>query len=130
MVEESESFGSIGAIGSADSAPSYDSSPGTPSSATVASAQQLAQQLAQQSARQPSAQEIQDAVNQVNDRLSSVNRVLELGVDAGSGLTVATIRDSQTGDVLEQYPGTDSIHLAQMLHGWAAGKNILLDLIA
>jgi hypothetical protein len=56
--------------------------------------------------------------------------VLELGVDAGSGLTVATIRDSQTGDVLEQYPGTDSIHLAQMLHGWAAGKNILLDLIA
>jgi uncharacterized FlaG/YvyC family protein len=126
MVEESESFGSIGAIGSADSAPSYDSSPGTPSSATVASAQQLAQQ----SARQPSAQEIQDAVNQVNDRLSSVNRVLELGVDAGSGLTVATIRDSQTGEVLEQYPGTDSIHLAQMLQGWAAGKNILLDLIA
>jgi hypothetical protein len=55
---------------------------------------------------------------------------LELGVDAGSGLTVATIRDSQTGDVLEQYPGTDSIHLAQMLAGWAAGKNILLDLIA
>jgi uncharacterized FlaG/YvyC family protein len=126
MVEESESYGSIGAISSADSAPSYDSSPGTPSSATVA----IAQQLAQQSARQPSAQEIQDAVNQVNDRLSSVNRVLELGVDAGSGLTVATIRDSQTGEVLEQYPGTDSIHLAQMLQGWAAGKNILLDLIA
>jgi uncharacterized FlaG/YvyC family protein len=122
MVEESESFGSIGAIGSADSAPSYDSSPGTPSASTVA--------IAQQSARQPSAQEIQDAVNQVNDRLSSVNRVLELGVDAGSGLTVATIRDSQTGEVLEQYPGTDSIHLAQMLQGWAAGKNILLDLIA
>ena len=122
MVEESESFGSIGAIGSADSAPSYDSSPGTPAASTVA--------IAQQSARQPSAQEIQDAVKQVNDRLSSVNRVLELGVDAGSGLTVATIRDSQTGEVLEQYPGTDSIHLAQMLQGWAAGKNILLDLIA
>ena len=122
MVEASESLGSIGAIGSADSAPSYDSAPSAPSASTVA--------IAQQSARQPSAQEIQDAVNQVNDRLSSVNRVLVLGVDAGSGLTVATIRDSQTGDVLEQYPGTDSIHLAQMLAGWAAGKNILLDLIA
>jgi uncharacterized FlaG/YvyC family protein len=122
MVEESESFGSIGAIGSADSAPSYDSAPGNSAASTVA--------IAQQTARQPSAQEIQDAVKQVNDRLSSVNRVLELGVDAGSGLTVATIRDSQTGDVLEQYPGTDSIHLAQMLAGWAAGKNILLDLIA
>jgi uncharacterized FlaG/YvyC family protein len=117
MVEESESFGSIGAIGSTDSAPSYDSAPGNPAPATV-------------TPRQPSAQEIQDAVNQVNDRLSGVNRVLELGVDAGSGLTVATIRDSQTGDVLEQYPGTDSIHLAQMLAGWVGGKNILLDLIA
>jgi uncharacterized FlaG/YvyC family protein len=122
MVEESESLGSIGAIGLADSAPSYDNAPSTPAAPTVA--------IAQQSARQPSAQEIQDAVSQVNDRLASANRVLELGVDAGSGLTVATIRDSQTGDVIEQYPGTDSIHLAQMLQGWAAGKNILLDLIA
>jgi uncharacterized FlaG/YvyC family protein len=122
MVEESESLGSLGAIGLADSAPSYDSAPSTSAASTVA--------IAQQSARQPSAQEIQDAVNQVNDRLASSNRVLELGVDAGSGLTVATIRDSQTGDVIEQYPGTDSIHLAQMLQGWAAGKNILLDLIA
>ncbi len=123
MVEESESLGSIGAIGSADSAPSYDSPPSTPAPASTVS-------IAQQSARQPSAQDIQDAVSQVNERLSSVNKVLELGVDAGSGLTVATIRDSQTGEVLEQYPSTDSIHLAQMLQGWAAGKHILLDLIA
>jgi uncharacterized FlaG/YvyC family protein len=122
MVEESESLGSIGAIGSADSAPSYDSAPSNPAPSAV--------NIAQQSARQPSAQEIQDAVSQVNDRLSSVNRVLELGVDAGSGLTVATIKDSLTGEVLEQYPSTDSIHLAQMLAGWASGKNILLDLIA
>jgi uncharacterized FlaG/YvyC family protein len=122
MVEESESYGSIGAIGSVDSAPSYHNAPAAPAASTAA--------IAQQAARQPSAQEIQDAVNQVNDRLSSVNRVLELGVDAGSGLTIATIRNSQTGEVLEQSPGTDSIHLAQMLAGWAAGKNILLDLIA
>jgi uncharacterized FlaG/YvyC family protein len=123
MVEESESLGSIGAIGSADSATSYDSAPSTPTPASTVT-------IAQQSARQPNAQDIQDAVSQVNERLSGVNKVLELGVDAGSGLTVATIRDSQTGEVLEQYPSTDSIHLAQMLQGWAAGKNILLDLIA
>ena len=123
MVEESESLGSIGAIGSADSEPSYHSAPSTPAPASTVT-------IAQQSARQPSAQDIQDAVSQVNERLSGVDKVLELGVDAGSGLTVATIRDSQTGEVLEQYPSTDSIHLAQMLQGWAAGKNILLDLIA
>ncbi len=119
MVEEGEAIGSLGAV---DSAPTYDSAPGTPASTPIA--------IAQQSARQPSAQEIQDAVKQVNDRLLSINRVLQLDVDAGTGLTVATIRDSQTGDVLEQYPGTDSIHLAQMLADWSSGKSNLLDLIA
>ncbi len=125
MVEESEDLGPVGAVGSVDSAASYDSGPFAPTaSATPATT------AAQQSARQPTAQQIEAAVAQVNSRLSSVNRVLELNVDAGSGLTVATIRDSQTGEVLEQYPGTDSIHLAQMLDDWSGGKNILLDLIA
>jgi uncharacterized FlaG/YvyC family protein len=109
-------------MGSVDPSPTYDSLPALPASA--------AGSASQQPAPQPTAQEIQDAVAQVNERLSSVNRVLTLNVDAGSGLTVATIRDSQTGEVLEQYPSTDSVHLAQMLAGWASGKNILVDLIA
>jgi uncharacterized FlaG/YvyC family protein len=119
MVEESETIGSLGAV---DSAPTYDSAPSTPASTPVA--------FAQQSARQPSAQEIQDAVSQVNDRLAKNGRVLQLNVDAGTGLTVATIKNSQTGEVLGQFPSTDSIHLAEMLAGWSSGKNVLLDLIA
>jgi uncharacterized FlaG/YvyC family protein len=119
MVEESETIGSLGAV---DSAPTYDSGPSTPASTPVA--------FAQRSARQPSAQEIQDAVNQVNDHLAKNSRVLQLNVDAGTGLTVATIKNSQTGEVLGQFPSTDSIHLAQMLAGWSSGKNVLLDLIA
>jgi uncharacterized FlaG/YvyC family protein len=81
-------------------------------------------------ARQPSAKELQDAVNKVNARLSTFSRVLELKVDAGSGLTVATVKDSRTGAVLQQFPGTDSLELAQMLAEWSGGKNALLDLIA
>jgi uncharacterized FlaG/YvyC family protein len=119
MVEEGETIGSLGAV---DSAPTYDSAPSTPASTPVA--------FAQRSARQPSAQEIQDAAKQVNDRLSKTGRVLQLNVDAGTGLTVATIRNSQTGEVLGQFPSTDSIHLAQMLADWSSGKNVLLDLIA
>jgi len=125
MVEQSEGLGPIGGIGAADSALSYGAGPSVRSAGTTA-----ATTVGRQSAREPSAQEIQNAVDQVNSRLASVNRVLELNVDAGSGLTVATIRDSQTGEVLEQYPGTDSIHLAEMLAAWSSGKNILLDLMA
>lgn len=73
---------------------------------------------------------MQAAVRRVNDRLSNYSRVLELNVDAASGLTVATVRDSQTGQVLQQFPSADSLHLAEMLAQWAGGKNALLDLIA
>jgi uncharacterized FlaG/YvyC family protein len=51
-------------------------------------------------------------------------------VDAASGLTVATVKDSQTGQILQQFPGTDALHLAQMLADWAGGKHALLDIIA
>jgi len=112
MAEESDDIGSIAGIGAADPVSIDDTAP---SSSPVSA---------------PSAQELQAAVQRVNDRLSNYSRVLELNVDAASGLTVATVRDSQTGQVLQQFPGTDALHLAEMLAQWAGGKHALLDLIA
>jgi uncharacterized FlaG/YvyC family protein len=111
MAEQSEDIGSLGAIGAADASSVDDSPPAS----TV---------------RQQNAQELQAAVNRVNDRLASYSRVLELNVDVASGLTVATIKDAQTGQVLQQFPGADALHLAQMLAEWAGGKHALLDLTA
>jgi uncharacterized FlaG/YvyC family protein len=119
MAEEGESIGSVAAI---DTSSTYDRLP-TLSSSGVPVANQS-------TARQPTAQEIQDSVDQVNAKLAGADQVLQLSVDPGSGLTIATIRNTTTGAVLGQYPSTDSLHLAQMLAGWASGKNILLDLIA
>ena len=112
MAEQTEDIGSLGAIAAPDSVSVQDSS-SSPSSV-----------------RQPSPQELQTAVSRVNDRLLSYSRVVELNVDAASGLTVATVKDAQTGQVLQQFPGTDALHLAQMLAEWAGSKNALLDLIA
>src|SRR4051794_25191578 len=111
MAEQSEDIGSLGAIGAVDTVAAGDG----PSSSRV---------------RQPSAQELQAAVKRVNDRLVTYSRVLELNVDAASGLTVATVKDSQTGQVLQQFPGTNALHLAQILAAWAGSKHALLDLIA
>ena len=111
MVEQSDAIDSIGAVGAADNASLDDSAPAAPASPS-------------------GTQQLQDAVDQVNEHLSSFARVLELNVDAASGLTVATIRDSQTGQVLQQFPGADALHLAEMLANWAGGKHALLDLIA
>jgi uncharacterized FlaG/YvyC family protein len=117
MVEQSESLGSIGAV---DSSPTYDSASGTGSQQPVSIAAR----------QQPSPQDIQGSLAQVNQRLALIGRVMTLNVDPGTGLTVATIKDAQTGDIVNQFPSTDSIRLAEMLNGWASGKNILLDLIA
>jgi len=85
---------------------------------------------AAQPARQASAQDVQAAVNRANANLATYNRVLDYSVDAITGLTIATIRNSQTGAVVQQIPGPDMVHLAQMLANWSPGKNLHLDLLA
>jgi len=77
-----------------------------------------------------SAQEIQAAVDRANANLASSNRVLDFRVDAATGITIAMIRNSQTGAVVQQIPGANIIALAQMLADWSPGKHMLLDLIA
>ena len=120
MAEEGESIGSVAAI---DTASTYDRLPSLSNPVAPVANQSTGRQ-------QPTAQEIQDSLSQVNAKLAASGHVMRLNVDPSTGLTVATIRNSSTGDVVEQFPGTDTIHLAQMLNGWASGKNILLDLIA
>ena len=83
-----------------------------------------------QSAKPPSAQEIASAVAAANANLASSNRTLEYRVDAATGISIAMIRNSQTGAVLQQMPGADIIALARMLADWSPGKHMLLDLIA
>ncbi len=73
---------------------------------------------------------LQESVDRLNARLASSNRVVRLRVDAATGITIAEIRNSATGVVLQQIPGSDVVHLAEMLSAWAHGKNILVDLIA
>jgi uncharacterized FlaG/YvyC family protein len=86
--------------------------------------------VAAQPAKQPTSAEISDAIAAANANLSSSNRTLEYRVDAATGISIATIRNSQTGVVLQQIPGTNIIALARMLAGWSPGKHMLLDLIA
>ena len=78
----------------------------------------------------PSSEDVQAALQRINEHLASVNRVIQLQVDTQTGLTIATVRNSNTGEVLQQYPAEDSLHLAQLLASWSHGGNILLDLIA
>lgn len=129
MVEE---IGAIGAIGSGDPG----STATLPASAAVrplkptTSSKAPTQEPPRSSQPQPSAQQIQADLARVNQKLAGSNREMQTQVDHATGLTIVTVRNSQTGQVLQQFPGLDSVHLAQMLAAWASGKNVLVDLIA
>lgn len=73
---------------------------------------------------------LQESVDRINARLASSNRVVQLRVDASTGITIAEVINSATGQVVQQIPGSDVVHLAQMLSAWGHGKNVLVDLIA
>ncbi|MEJ0007425.1 MAG: flagellar protein FlaG [Steroidobacteraceae bacterium] len=77
----------------------------------------------------PSPQVVQSALAQINAHLASFDRILSLKVDPGSGYTVAQISNSQTGQVLQQFPTEDRIQLERMLARWSAahGGNVLMD---
>jgi hypothetical protein len=128
MAEDIDSIGALGAVGASDLSPTRDAvnapratRPVDPSSA-VGSGQKPPQP--------PSAQSVEDALKRANARLAETGRMLELHVDAATGLTIATLKNAATGEVLEQTPGIDLVHLVQMLTAWAHGRGVLLNLIA
>jgi uncharacterized FlaG/YvyC family protein len=131
MVEEIGAIGPVGGAGSGD----HGSTATLPASAAVrplkpSAARANPQKPATQPAPQPSAQQIQADLKKVNAQLASSDRVMEAQVDRASGLTIVRVKDSQTGEVLQQFPSMDAVRLAQMLAAWASGKNVQVDLIA
>jgi uncharacterized FlaG/YvyC family protein len=133
--EEISASGQYPALGSADLSSSYQApeSAGRQHVSAPPAGQAVAKPSGADTARptkQPTTAEIDSAVAAANANLSSSNRVLDYRVDAATGISIAMIRNSQTGVVLQQMPGADIIALARMLADWAPGKHMLLDLIA
>ena len=130
--EEISASGQYPALGSADLSTSYPPSEATARArvSPAPAAQAVAATDAARSAKQPTAQEIDSAIAAANANLASSNRELDYRVDAATGISIAVVRNSQTGAVLQQIPGADIIALARMLADWAPGKHMMLDLIA
>lgn len=133
--EEISTTGQYPSLISTDFATSYHApniAPQQSASATpaVQTVNESASAVAAQPAKPPTQAEISEAVAAANINLSSSDRTLEYRVDSATGISIATIRNTQTGVVVQQIPGTNIIALARMLAGWSPGKHMLLDLIA
>jgi uncharacterized FlaG/YvyC family protein len=129
--QENDSLGPIGAVNSTDFSTAHESTVPVARSRPTATARGTITAASPNSqAKQPTDTEVLAAVSRANDNLASYNRVLYFGVDAGTGLSIATIRNAQTGAVLQQMPSPDMLKLAQMLADWAPGKTLQIDLLA
>jgi uncharacterized FlaG/YvyC family protein len=134
--EDISSTGQVPALGSTDFSAPYQSSDSearagvsAAPAARVAAKSKVAAE-APQPANQPTQREIDSAIAAANANLASSGRMLDYTVDAATGISIAVIRNSHTGAVLQQIPGANIMALARMLADWAPGKHMLLDLIA
>src|SRR3569832_981600 len=127
--EEVSATGQYPALIATDFATSYQSpniAPQQSATATpaVPTVNESSSSVAAQSAKPPTSAEVSEAIAAANANLSSSNRTLEYRVDAATCISIATIRNSQTGVVLQQIPGANIIALARMLAGWSPGKHM------
>jgi uncharacterized FlaG/YvyC family protein len=133
--EEISASGQYPTLSSTDFATSYQTPsgaarPGVSTSPATQVSAESASAASAQPVKQPSTDEINSALAAANANLSNSNRTLDYRVDAVTGISIAMIRNTQTGAVVQQIPGADIIALARMLAEWEPGKHMLLDLIA
>lgn len=128
MNEEQDSI----SVGAADSlgfgSPSAEANPMPARTPRPARAAQSAANTGSHASAAPDP--IEQSVAQINSRLAAVDRLLVLRVNAQTGLTIAEITNASTGQVLQQIPSPDLLHLAELLQSWAHGESALVNMIA
>jgi flagellar protein FlaG len=88
--------------------------------ARVQQAEQLKHATEEKAAMKPSAEtavaapSIEKVAARIDQYLKSVSRTLEFRVDGSSGHTVVSVRDTETGDLIRQFPNEEVLRLAEM----------------
>jgi flagellar protein FlaG len=63
----------------------------------------------------PSNKELADAVKSVNDFVNSVNKSLQFSVDDDTGKTVVKVIDTETKQLIKQFPSEEMLAIAKAL---------------
>lgn len=68
---------------------------------------------ATQAAQQPTDQQVKAAVDSINQALKQAEKSLQLSIDPGTKAPVVRMVDSQTGELVRQYPTKEVLAIAQ-----------------
>ena len=80
--------------------------------------QAAAKQIAEQ---QPSATQLQHVVDNVNKALKQSAKNLEFSVDTGTKKSVVKLVDSETGDVIRQFPSEEMLAISRSIDQFQQG---------
>ena len=106
-------------ISSGVSAPGYTGDSGSVSVA-VPVAQSAPSQISvksatDQRATEPSADQLKTAVDTINSAVQKSNPNVEFSIDQSTKQTVIKVMDSQTGDLITQFPSKEALAVSQMI---------------
>jgi flagellar protein FlaG len=100
--------------------PTRLSSDGGPRVADVSSSVQDVSQ-------QPSAQQLKGAVDSINLAMRQANKSLELSIDSTTKRPVVRMMDSDTGELIRQYPSKEVLAIAQGIDQFLNQQGLLLN---
>lgn len=65
--------------------------------------------------QQPSAEQLKNAVENINRALKQSNRNLEFSVDESTDKQIFRLKDSETGEVIRQYPTEEMLAISRAI---------------
>lgn len=87
----------------------------TKSDATEAKQSAVSQAAEPQPSSQPTAQQLKNAVDSINKALKQANRSLEFSVDKDTNRQIVKLVDSETGEVIRQFPTDEMLAISHAI---------------
>ena len=76
---------------------------------------------------QPSSQQLQTAVDGINLAMRQSNQSLEFSVDTSTKKPVVKMVDTQTGDLIRQFPSEETLAIARSIDQFLQRQGLLLN---
>jgi flagellar protein FlaG len=89
----------------------------------VAEASNFAQDVSQQ----PSGPQLKGAVDSINLAMRQANKSLELSIDSSTKRPVVRMMDTDTGELIRQYPSKEVLAIAQGIDQFLNQQGLLLN---
>jgi flagellar protein FlaG len=73
------------------------------------------------SASAPSPEQLNNAVKVINQVMQQSNQALEFSIDSSTKIPVVTLTDTQTGEVIRQFPSKETLAISQSIDQYQRG---------